>query len=402
MNNDQLNNQDQPVVHDTPHQPKRPKSGKKLNVLIGLVGVSLVVSLAGLGLSVYSVLRANESYNKASSISTTVDGNFTSLGAESIDSVVKKVSPSVVSIVTTTRTSSVYRYYYGGSSESQAAGTGMIVTEDGYVLTNKHVVEGAKSVKVVTDDGTTYTDVDIIATDPVNDVAFLKISGAKGLTPVAIGDSSTISIGQSVVAIGNALGQYQNTVTSGIVSGSGRTITAATSSGEAETLTDLIQTDTAINPGNSGGPLVNAGGQVVGINTAIAEDANGIGFAIPINSTKGMLTSLKKSGKAKRAFLGVNYVSLTPDIAKEYNLSVNKGAYVYNASGSAVQKGSPAEKAGIKDKDIITKVGGKEVGLAGSVGNLIAEYPVGETVELTLLRDGKTVTVKVTLGEYPG
>ncbi|MDR0397850.1 MAG: trypsin-like peptidase domain-containing protein [Candidatus Nomurabacteria bacterium] len=400
MNNEQSNEQ-QPVVHGILYQPKKAPKSNKLNFLIGLCVVTLFVALAGLGLSVYGVFRANESYNKTLSISTAVDGNFTSLSADSIDSVVKKVSPSVVSIVTTTRVSSTYRYYYGGSGESKSAGTGVVVTENGYILTNKHVIEGADKVQVVTADGTTYDDVEIAAKDPINDVAFLKIDGVKGLTPAEIGDSGTISIGQSVVAIGNALGQYQNTVTSGIISGSGRTITAQTSNGSAETLTDLIQTDTAINPGNSGGPLINAGGQVVGINTAIVEDSNGIGFAIPINSVKGMLASLKKSGKAKRAFLGVNYVSITPDVAKEYGLSVGKGAYVYNKDGAAVQKGSPAEKAGIKSKDIIVKVGGKEVGPAGSVGNLVAEYSAGDVVELTLLRDGKEMAIKITLGEYP-
>ncbi|MDR1032814.1 MAG: trypsin-like peptidase domain-containing protein [Candidatus Nomurabacteria bacterium] len=399
-NNKQSNSEPACVVAARDKQAIVPKKHHgKLNFLIGLVVVTFVVSLSGLGLSVYSAIRANQSFNKAASISTVPDGNFASVGADSIDSVVKKVSPSVVSIVTTTRSSSMYSYLYEGYG--QAAGTGMIVSADGYVLTNKHVIEDAKGLKVITDDGTTYDDVDIVASDPVNDVAFLKIKNVKGLSPIEIGNSSTISVGQSVVAIGNALGQYQNTVTSGIISGRGRTISAATNNGSMETLTDLIQTDTAINPGNSGGPLVNVKGQVIGINTAIVDDAQGIGFAIPINSIKGMLSSLQKDGSAKRAFLGVNYVSLTPDVAKELNVSVNQGAYVYVKSGTAISKGGPADKAGIKDKDIITKVGDQEVGPGGSVGNLIAEYSAGDEVELTLLRGDKEVTVKVTLGEYP-
>jgi serine protease Do len=371
----------------------------RYGLLVGLLVVSLVASLAGLGLSIYSVIRANQSFNKVSSISTAPDGNFAQIGADSIDSVVRKVSPSVVSVVTTTKSNSMYSRLY--ESYSQAAGTGMIVTEDGYVLTNKHVIEDARGLKVITDDGTTYDDVDIVATDPVNDVAFLKIKNVKDLKSIEIGNSSTISIGQSVVAVGNALGQYQNTVTSGIISGRGRSISAETNSGGVETLTDLIQTDTAINPGNSGGPLVNVSGQVIGINTAIVDGAQGIGFAIPINSIKGMLSSLKKNQAAKRAFLGVSYVSLAPDTAKELGVSVNKGAYVYVKGGTAVQKDGPADKAGIKDQDIITKVGDQEVGPGGSVSNLIAEYPVGAEVEITLLRDGKEVTVKVTLGEFP-
>jgi serine protease Do len=198
------------------------------------------------------------------------------------------------------------------------------------------------------------------------------------------------------------LGQYQNTVTSGIVSGVGRSVSAQTNSGALESLTDLIQTDASINPGNSGGPLLNASGQVIGINTAIADDAQGIGFAIPINSTKGMLSKLTKTGSAKRAYLGVNYVTITAEVAKEYDLPVKQGAYVYAQTGTAVPEDGPAAKAGIKDKDIITKIGDKAVGPKGSVTNLVAEYSAGEKVEITLLRSGKELVVEVTLGEFPG
>jgi serine protease Do len=281
----------------------------------------------------------------------------------------------------------------------------MIVTADGYVLTNKHVIENATNVTVVMSDGALHENVKVVAEDPVNDVAFLKIADVQGLIPVELGNSGSISIGQSVVAIGNALGQYKNTVTAGIVSGTGRSISASTGSGDSSQssapLTDLIQTDAAINPGNSGGPLVNAAGQVIGINTAIVQGANGIGFAIPINSTKGMLASLIRDGEAQRAFLGVSFVPITPSVARELELSVSRGAYVFVENGTAVLSGGPADKAGIRDRDIITKVGDRVVGVNGDLSNLVAEHSVGDQVEIALLRGGEEMTVRVTLGAFP-
>ena len=165
----------------------------------------------------------------------------------------------------------------------------------------------------------------------------------------------------------------------------------------------MIQTDAAINPGNSGGPLVNAAGEVIGINTAVSTNANGLGFAIPISATKGMLNRIIEGGKAERAYLGLTYINVTPDVAKEAKLSVNQGAYIYNSSklsGDAVIEGGPADKAGIKTGDVITKVGNIEVGRAGSISTLIGEYKVGDTVELTFIRDGETKTTTVTLEAY--
>ena len=270
-------------------------------------------------------------------------------------------------------------------------------------MTNNHVLEGATSVSVVDSSGELYEDTTIIGRDPLNDIAFIKIKSNKEFTAATLGNSATIRIGQQVVAIGNALGQYSNTVTHGIISGTGRPITAATGSGQTETLTDLIQTDASINPGNSGGPLVNMAGQVIGINTAIVENANGIGFAIPINATKGVLAGVLETGKVSRAYLGVNYLDITPDVAREYNLDVNSGAYVH-ASGSAgaVAPGSPAEKAGLKDGDIITKINSKTVGKDGSLSSILGEYRPGDKVTITYLRDGKEQTATVTLGTYNG
>ncbi len=278
----------------------------------------------------------------------------------------------------------------------------MIVTKDGYVLTNKHVVDGANSVKVVLDSGKTYDKVTLVGTDPLNDVAFLKINDVDNLPTVTIGDSKTITTGQQVIAIGNALGQYQNTITSGIISGTGRSVTAyASDYSSAENLSDMIQTDAAINAGNSGGPLVNAAGQVIGINTATSSDADGIGFAIPISSVKGMLNNIIKNNSSKRAYMGVYYVNITPDVAVTYDLPVTSGAYISNSgSANSVIKDGPGDQAGLKDKDIITKINGINVGKAGTVSTLIGEYMPGDTIQLTILRDGKEKTLNLTLGAY--
>ena len=323
------------------------------------------------------------------------DGNLIITQTENdIASVVAKVAPSVVSITTQSQA----RTYYG-VAEQEGAGTGIIVSSDGYILTNNHVIDGAKTVSVVLSDGTRYDSVKVIGNDPLNDVAFLKIADVDDLPAAELGSSSSVRVGQQVVAIGNSLGQYQNTVTSGIISGTGRPVSAQSGT-TIENLTDLLQTDAAINPGNSGGPLLNMSGQVVGMNTAIAADAQGIGFAIPINGIKGMLKSVLETGEIKRAFLGVNYVPVTPESADVYNLSVKSGAYVYSERGSAVAEGSPAAKAGLKDKDIITRVNDVAIGTNGALSTLLGEYTPGDTVTLTLLRDGKEQTLKVTLSEY--
>lgn len=328
------------------------------------------------------------------------DGNaVVSKDEADISTVASKVAPSVVSIMTTGQTQTFF-----GTQTQQGAGTGIIISGDGYILTNKHVVDGSGNFKVITSDGTVHDSVKLIGTDPLNDLAFLKVDGVTDLTPAVLGDSSSVRIGENVVAIGNSLGQFQNTVTSGIISGTGRPITAGSEGGNgqnSENLTDLIQTDAAINPGNSGGPLTNLSGQVIGINTAVAQDAQSIGFAIPINSSKGIIKTLLKTGKVSRAYMGVNYVAITPDVAKQYKLSVKKGAYVTSDNGSSVVSGSPADKAGIKDHDVIVKVGDLTVGDSGGVSSLVAEYTVGDNVQLTILRDGKQMTVNVHLEAYP-
>ena len=330
--------------------------------------------------------------------SNSASNNAATFAEGSISEIANSVSKSVVSIITNTSTTG--SFFTG--QVSQAAGTGFILSSDGYIATNKHVVANATKIGVILDDGSTYEDVELIGTDPINDFAIIKIKDVKDLTPIKIGDSKTTNIGQQVIAIGNALGTYQNSVTSGIISGKGRSLTASDSSRTTyETLSDMIQTDAAINGGNSGGPLVNAAGEVIGINTAYASQGNNVGFAIPINSVKGIMAGVLKDGKFERAVLGVRYQTITPLIAKEKKLDVTAGAYVKGSNNvSAVIKGSAGDKAGIKDGDIITAVNDTKIGTAGSLGSLIGEYAVGDTVKLEVYRDKKYIELNVKLEAY--
>ena len=329
-----------------------------------------------------------------------------------ISEIAKTVSPSVVSINLNITDDSAGFFGYGGST-AQAAGTGIILTADGVIVTNRHVVpEGSSNVAVTLSDGTEFKDVEVLGRTNSSDsldVAFLKIKDLNGkkLTPASIGDSSKLQVGDSVVAIGNALGQFQNTVTSGIISGFGRSVQAGSSSGSdsSESLVDLLQTDAAINEGNSGGPLVNMNGQVIGMNTAVAGGgAENIGFAIPINNIKGLINQILKDGSISRPFLGVRYIPLTSSIAKQLNLSVNYGAYIPAAdtqSGDAIIADSPAAKAGLKEKDIIVAVDGKKVDQNNSLTGLLSTHSPGDKIELTVLRDGKTQKISATLGTQP-
>ena len=364
-------------------------------------GVALAISFVALLFGASGAVLGWIGYNKASTPITFLgggaDGNSANFVEGSIADIADKVSKSVVSIVSSTRTRSMF-----GDYNSAAAGTGVIVSPDGYILTNKHVVGGASEINVVLDDGTIYENVAVVATDPLNDIAFLKIDGVSDLPAATLGNSKTIQVGQQVIAIGNALGEYQNSVTSGIISGTGRSVTASDSTGSlTESLSDMIQTDTAINSGNSGGPLVNAAGEVIGINTATSSTAENMGFAIPISSVKGMLSQLMESGKAERTYLGVYSTEITPAVAKAYNLPVNTGVYIYSPSNySAIVAGSPAAKAGMRDKDIVTAVNGVKIGAAGSLSSLLGEYKPGDTVQLTVVREGNEIAINVTLEGY--
>lgn len=380
---------------------KTMKSSQKTKypMIIAIILVSYFFIQLGL-FRIFSGLvnKTNKSANFNFSDNKGVSSFSGQIDPKSIEGVANKVSQSVVSIVSKSQKGTKY---FSSSFGSASAGTGIIVSENGYILTNKHVVEGSSDISVVTNDGNSYDNVEIITTDPLSDIAILKISNAKGLKAAELGDSKVLNIGQQVIAIGNALGEYDGTVTSGIISGVGRTVNASSDDGTTkETLTDMIQTDAAINSGNSGGPLVNAQGQVVGVNTAVASEAQGIGFAIPISSVKGILKSIAEGKTPNRAYLGANYISVNPQVQKAYNLNVSKGALIKNRNGKAIISGSPAQKAGLKDGDIITKIDDIEISKNISLGSLIGEKSVGDKVKITYIRDGKESTSVATLEEY--
>jgi serine protease Do len=357
---------------------------------------------------------------------------FASLGSQEkivtsqsqlIDQIAKSVGPSVVSVNVDINTNGSSTgggsqdgfglFGFSQPEQEQAAGTGIILSSDGLIITNRHVVPaGTTNVSVTLSNGTELKDVSVVGRTSQNsslDIAFLKIKNTEGqkLTPAVIGNSSQVQVGDSVVAIGNALGQFQNTVTSGIISGYGRSVQASDSSGAADTsenLDDLFQTDAAINEGNSGGPLVNMNGQVIGINTAIAGDAQNIGFSIPINDVKGLIEQVSKTGKFSTPYLGIRYIPLTADVANEYNLSVDNGAFVAPSSDStspSIVSGSPADNAGLKVNDIITAVNGTSINQAHSLTSLLDQHQPGDSIKLTVLRGKSTMQINLTLGSTP-
>ncbi len=340
--------------------------------------------------------------------STAAQQKIVSSQSDLIASIAKEVSPSVVSITVKSQSqASTLQQLFGGqgAGTSESAGTGIIISSDGMVVTNKHVIpDGTTSVSITTSDGTKYDDVKVVARDPRSnvDVAFVKINGAKNLKPAKIGDSSKMQVGDAVVAIGYALGEFENTVTSGIISGLGRPITAGDGSTSTETLSNLFQTDAAINPGNSGGPLVNMNSEVIGINTAVAGNAQNIGFSIPVNDVKSQISSILEKGKLEVPYMGVRYVVLTPAIKQQFDLSTDTGAWLKATNATqAVINGSPADKAGLKEGDIITKVNGEAIDADNPLAQRLSKYKVGDTLEITYVRDGKTSTTKVTLETAP-
>lgn len=336
--------------------------------------------------------------------------------ANLISAIATQVGESVVSVNVTSRSSTPSEYggFFGygfGPQTQQSAGTGIILSAAGLILTNRHVVPaGTTNVSVTLSDGTVLDDVSVQGRTSSNDsldIAFLKVKDTKGkkLVPAKIGDSSKMRVGDSVVAIGNTLGQFQNTVTSGIVSGYGRSVQAGGEGGSSvENLDDLFQTDAAINEGNSGGPLVNLNGEVIGVNTAIASGAQTVGFAIPINNVKGLIDSIEKTGKLERPYLGVMYVMLTDDIAKQHSLAVDRGAYIplaQDMGSTTVLSDGPAQQAGIKEGDVITKIDGVAVNEKTSLISILSKHRPNDTVELTINRAGKIEVRRVKLGTAP-
>lgn len=371
-----------------------------------IVIICLIVGLAGgyLGGDIYAHQHG------PGHTSTATKQQYVSDESALITQIAKEVGQSVVSVDVQSQSTASDFFGFTQVEDQRSAGTGFIISTSGIIVTNRHVVpSGTTNVSVTLADGTKFDNVSVIgrtASASPQDIAFLKINDLNGqkLVPVTLGDSSKVQVGDRVIAIGNALGQYQNTVTSGIISGYGRDVTAGDASGTqaSETLSDLFQTDAAINEGNSGGPLVDINGEVIGINTATASDAQNIGFAQPINDLKGLIDSVLSNGKLQQPYLGVRYVSLTDDIAYEYNLSVKRGAYVVSGTGDpAVVPGSPADRAGVQEKDVITKVNGISINENTSLSAAISRFKVGDRVTLTIMRGGKTITLHAALSAAP-
>ncbi len=346
---------------------------------------------------------------------TAIQKEVVSQQGDVIRNIAQTVGQSVVSInVTQSSSSSVNDSIFGFQTQpttQRAAGTGIILTSSGYIVTNRHVVpSGATNVSVTLANGKVLDSVTVIgrtnSTDSL-DIAILKINNTNGqkLVPANLGNSNKVQVGDSVVAIGNALGQFQNTVTSGIISGFGRSIQASDGSGlSSENLDGLFQTDAAINEGNSGGPLVNLSGQVIGINVATAASAQNIGFSIPINNVSGIIKNIENTGKFERPYLGVVYVPIDASVKNKYNLSVDQGAYILPSSvtgQSGVVDGSPAAKAGLQEGDIITEVNGSTINMNNTLTSLVDNYSVGTNVTLKVIRNGKTLSVPITVGSMP-
>jgi len=333
---------------------------------------------------------------------------------QAIIQVVDSMSPAVVSIIITKELPVFEEYYiqpfegfpfeipqYRQRLEEQeiGGGSGFLISEEGLIVTNRHVVSDKEAeYTVFTNDGEKY-EAKVLARDPVLDLAIIDIDG-EGFPIVTLGNSESLQIGQTIIAIGNALGEFENTVSVGVVSGLSRTITAS-GGGMVEVLEDVIQTDAAINQGNSGGPLLNLKGEVIGINTAMAWGAENIGFAIPINNAKLAIEQVKSTGKIVYAFLGVCWTAVNEQVQEEFDLSVDYGAFITSGKGCdyAVYPDSAAQKAGLKEGDVILEINGQQVNSDNPLGKLIIQYKPGDKVTLKILRNNKERTLQATLGE---
>jgi len=346
--------------------------------------------------------------------------------------IVEKANPAVVSIVITKDVPIIERYYEnfdpfgndffndffngdgfgfrvpqyrekGTEKKEVGGGSGFFISSDGFVVTNRHVVNDSEAeYTVLTNDGEKY-EAEVLAKDSALDIAILKVKG-KDFSYLKFGDSDLLKPGQTVIAIGNALAEFRNSVSVGVVSGLARSIVAGDFSGRSELLEGVIQTDAAINPGNSGGPLLDLAGNVIGINVAVQRGAENIGFALPSNVVKSIVDSVKEHGEIVRPYLGVRYVQVTESLKKKNNLSVDYGALIIRGETMedlAVVPGSPADKAGILENDIILEVDGVKLDGKKSLALLIRQKKVGDEITLKILSKGKEKEVKVTLEKAP-
>jgi S1-C subfamily serine protease len=358
-----------------------------LAVFVGIAGGAV----AGGAAAYYMVQRNLTARSVAAQpvIAQTLAQSAAAQSAASSDSMVaavQRVSPAVVTVL-------------NSSPQGSGSGSGVIISDKGYVLTNNHVVEGASQLAVVFNDGS-RRDATLIGTDPLSDVAVIQVSG-KLPAVAAVGDAATLQPGEQVLAIGSPLGNFRNTVTAGVISALNRSV------GSME---GLIQTDAAINSGNSGGPLINLRGEVVGLNTLVvrndqlsmsAAPVEGLGFAVPSTIFKGVAEQLISSGKVAYPFLGVSYLPIDGSVAAELNLPVQSGALIQSSREGlpAVQPGTAAARAGLRDGDIITAIDGQQLNGDTSLRQLLLQHKPGDNVTLTVLRNGQENSIQVTLGE---
>ncbi len=344
-----------------------------------------------------------------------------------VSTIVEQTNPAVVSIVITKDVPVVEQYFenpfndlFGGNSpffnfqvpryrqngtekKEVGGGSGFIISDDGYIVTNAHVVQNAQAEYTVFTNSEVKYNAEVVAVDEVLDIALLKID-ATGLSSLSFGNSDVLKLGEPVIAIGNALGEYRNTVSTGVISGLSRSIVAGDNSGQSEVLENVIQTDAAINPGNSGGPLLNLAGEVIGINVAVARGSENIAFALPANTVKTSVESMKQNGRVIRPYLGVRYTPITASLKEKNKLSVDYGVIVLRGAQPdelAVIPGSPADKAGIVENDILIEVDGVKLDEEHSLSSLIRLKKVGDTISIKLLHKGEEKTLSIKLEEMP-
>jgi serine protease Do len=313
--------------------------------------------------------------------------------SSAVISAAAKISPSVVKITTSNASTDPF-----SGNQTDGVGSGIIYNANGWILTNHHVVTGADTLQVELKDGRTFAGT-VYGIDTMTDLAIVKVD-ATGLPAAGLGSSDALKVGELVVAVGSPLGTYSFSVTSGIVSGKGRSIVLS----DGSTISNLIQTDAAINPGNSGGPLADADGNVVGINTAMADGSNGIGFAIPIDIAKPIMAQAVKGETLERPYIGVRFESIDQKVKADQNLTVDTGALIIGdttTGASGITPGSPAAAAGLQDGDIISAINGIAIDQEHPLNLLIVQFSPNDTVQLTVLRNGQTITVPVTLGVRP-
>jgi serine protease Do len=369
-------------------------------VFVIAIGGALTGAVAG-GFAVYRAIGQEQSSslpivtNDVEAV--TVSSQEQALAVSSTDietAVTQAVENTGPAVVTVVGTIPGQRTRFGMTAESTVSGSGVFISEDGYILTNNHVIDDAQTIMVILADGSEQ-EANLVGTDQYSDLAVLKVSGEVPAAAV-MGNSDALSQGETVIAIGSPLGEFMNTVTAGVVSATGRSI----DTGYGYQIQDLIQTDAAINSGNSGGPLVNLAGEVIGINTLVVRDsssgtvAEGLGFAIPINTARVVAEQIIEQGYFSRPYLGVTWQSITPRIAAVYRLPAEYGAYI-----TQVAEGSPASQAGLQPGDIITGVGETTLDDTNTYINTLFQYSPGDTVSLTVIRDNEQTQVEVTLGE---